>query len=167
MPEQRVARIVSGGQSGADRAGIDAAIRHGLPYGGWCPAGGWAEDYPESPGLLTEYPHLRETPSPDPKVRTAWNVRDSHATLIIRANCIDSAGADLTAEVADLLGRPRLVTAGELIDFDAWISTLGYGLTLNVAGPRESEQPGIYAATRTLLDRFLRRDVSLEGLGAG
>jgi hypothetical protein len=47
--------------------------------------------------------------------------------------------------------------AGDLGDFDAWISTLGYGLTLNVAGPRESEQPGVYAATSTLLDRILRR----------
>jgi hypothetical protein len=155
LPKARVVRIVSGGQSGADRAGIDFAISHGLLYGGWCPAGGWAEDYPESPGLLAVYPRLREAPSSDLKVRTSLNVRDSHATLIIRANGTSSPGTDLTSEVADLLGRPCLFTAGDFEGFDEWISTLGYELTLNVAGPRESEQRGVYAMTHELLDRFL------------
>ena len=56
-------RLISGGQSGVDRAALDVAIARGMPYGGWCPKGGWAEDFPEPPGLLAEYPHLAETPS--------------------------------------------------------------------------------------------------------
>ena len=52
----QVTRIVSGGQTGADRAALDIAIELGIAYGGWCPAGGWAEDFPEPPGLLAFYP---------------------------------------------------------------------------------------------------------------
>ncbi|WP_425283373.1 YpsA SLOG family protein [Methyloceanibacter marginalis] len=48
--------IVSGGQTGVDRAALDAAIAAGLPYRGWCPKGGWAEDYPHPPGVRTRYP---------------------------------------------------------------------------------------------------------------
>ena len=58
--------ILSGGQSGVDRAALDAAIERGLGYRGWCPKGGWAEDLQEPPGLLAQYPHLRETPQADP-----------------------------------------------------------------------------------------------------
>ena len=73
--------IVSGGQTGVDRAALDAAIARGIAYGGWCPQGGWAEDCPEPPGVLARYPLLRETPSADPAQRTEWNVRDSDASL--------------------------------------------------------------------------------------
>src|SRR5215510_5032972 len=73
----RLTRIVSGGQSGADRAALDFAIARGLEYGGWCPKGGWAEGFPDPPGLIARYPNLRETPERDPKQRTEWNVRDS------------------------------------------------------------------------------------------
>ena len=62
---QRLGSLVSGGQSGADRAALDWAIRHDVPYGGWCPLGGLAEDLPEPPGLLTDYPRLRETSRAD------------------------------------------------------------------------------------------------------
>lgn len=146
---------MSGGQSGADRAGLDVAISRGLLYGGWCPAGGWAEDYPESPGLLADYPKLWEAPSPEPRVRTALNVRDSHATLIIRRGGIPSPGTDLTARVAAELGRPFLILDGDVAQLDGWIAEVGFGLTLNVAGPRESEQPGVYAVTQVMLHRFL------------
>ncbi|AWB91903.1 putative molybdenum carrier protein [Aeromicrobium chenweiae] len=154
----RLARIVSGGQSGADRAGLDAAIAVGLEHGGWCPAGGWAEDRPEPPGLLRDYPGLREAPSARPAVRTGLNVRDSHATLIVRAEPVASPGTDLTAEVAERLGRPCLVTPGDARRVTSWLACLGFGLTLNVAGPRESEQPGIYALTRALLHDVLADD---------
>ena len=70
--------IVSGGQTGVDRAALDAALALGMRCGGWCPAGRWAEDGPIDP----RYP-LRETPSGDPAQRTEWNVRDSDATLIL------------------------------------------------------------------------------------
>ena len=65
-------KIVCGGQSGVDRAALDAAIAAGVPHGGWCPAGGWAEDFPDPPGLRAAYPALRPTPSADPAERTDW-----------------------------------------------------------------------------------------------
>ena len=69
-------KIISGGQTGIDRA-LDAAIEMGVDYGGWCPRGGWAEDFPKSPGLLARYPLLRETPSAEPIQRTEWTARPS------------------------------------------------------------------------------------------
>ncbi|MCK0112162.1 putative molybdenum carrier protein [Ornithinimicrobium sp. F0845] len=151
MTPVSVARIVSGGQTGADRAGLDAAIEAGWEYAGWCPAGGWAEDFLEPPGLLVPYPGLREAPSADPAVRTRLNVRDSHATLVIRATQLVSPGTDLTVQVARRLDRPCLVTEGSADEVRRWLAGLGHELTLNVAGPRESEQPGVYSVVRALL----------------
>ena len=76
-------RIRSGGQTGVDRAAFDAAVAAGLPYEGWCPKGGLAENFFEEPGLLAKYPCLKETPSADPKQRTEWNVRDSALTVVL------------------------------------------------------------------------------------
>ena len=158
MSPTRVARLVSGGQTGADRAALDVAIERGLPHGGWCPRGGRAEDLTTPPGLLLVYPRLTEAPSDDPAVRTRWNVRDSDATLVVRRAGVRSPGTDLTVAVAVELDRPHLVTtgevgkAGEVVD---WLLGLGGLLTLNVAGPRESEQPGAYDDTRRLLAEVL------------
>ena len=157
MAEPIVAAIVSGGQTGADRAALDAAIAAGLEYGGWCPFGGWAEDFPRPPGLLAAYPQLHEASSPDPAVRTRLNVRDSDATLVVRRPSVTSPGTDLTVALARDLGRPVLVTAGDVDEAMAWLAGLGAGLTLNVAGPRESHDPGIYVRTRRLIDEVLRR----------
>lgn len=148
----RITRVVSGGQTGADRAALDAAITLGLPYGGWCPAGGWAEDLPTPPGLLARYPALREARAGPRSTRTRWNVRDSDATLVLAlAATTPSPGTRLTVEVAGELGRPLLVA--DVTDVEtvrAWLGQLGAGV-LNVAGPRESEEPGLYAAAyRTL-----------------
>jgi hypothetical protein len=64
-PLRRVARLVSGGQSGVDRAALDAALAAGLPHGGWCPAGGWVEDLPTPPGpRASEQPAGTAAPSP-------------------------------------------------------------------------------------------------------
>lgn len=71
-------KIVSGGQTGVDRAALDVAMALGLEIGGWCPAGRWAEDGP----IDARYP-LNETPSADPAQRTEWNVCDSDGTLIL------------------------------------------------------------------------------------
>ena len=57
-------KLLSGGQSGVDRAVLDVALARGIAYGGWCPRGGWAEDFPEPPGLLARYPKLRRRRSP-------------------------------------------------------------------------------------------------------
>lgn len=166
-----VARWVSGGQSGVDRAVLDAVIAAGAPYGGWCPAGGWAEDFPEPPGLLARYPGLRPTPQADPAQRTAWNVRDSDAVLIVLpAGAAASAGTDLTEAEAARLGRPvRRVTVwpgqpyGEAAaDLRAWLVGISAAarrpIVLDVAGPRESEWQGGYDATRELLHAVLDGD---------
>lgn len=157
MSEPLIATVVSGGQTGVDRAALDAAIAAGIEYGGWCPLGGWAEDLPTPPGLLVLYPRLQEAPSPDPAERTRLNVRDSDATLVVRRPSVTSLGTDLTVAVARELGRPMLVTTGDVEDVMAWLAGLGTRLTLNVAGPRESHDPGIYEVTRRLMDQVLRR----------
>lgn len=157
-----LARIVSGGQSGADRAALDVAIVLGVAYGGWCPAGGWAEDFPEPPGLLAVYPGLHEAPSAEPALRTRLNVRDSDATLVVRG-AERSAGTTLTEEAARQLGRPLLVTSGDVAEIRTWVRGLGPKAVLNVAGPRESEASGTYASTRALLEQALA-PVSAPGL---
>lgn len=160
MTVRTILRICSGGQTGADRAALDAALEFGLEIGGWCPAGGWAEDFPDPPGLLARYPQLRPTPSADPAQRTAWNVRDAHATLVVQPPPdTASAGTELTVAAAHVLGRPLL--RADRTSPDAILGVLdGYGreLTLNVAGPRESETPGTYRATLALLRAVLGRD---------
>jgi hypothetical protein len=84
--------LISGGQSGVDRAVLDVAIARGIDYDGWCPHGGWAEDFPAPPGLLARYPKLKETPLADPAQRTEWNVRDADACLIM----VDAGGIDVS-----------------------------------------------------------------------
>ena len=156
-----VRRLVSGGQTGADRAALDVAIRLGIQYGGWCPRGGRAEDLPDPPGLLRTYAELVETPSTNASVRTEWNVRDSDATLLLtdRPESL-SGGTALTRNLAARLGRPCHVTStGEVEAVRAWLrelrEQLAQGLVLNVAGPRESKEPGLYAAATGLLEQVL------------
>jgi hypothetical protein len=151
-----IARIVSGGQTGVDRAALESGRRAGIPVGGWCPAGGAADDGTEPPGVRLAFPELRETPSSEPTQRTEWNVRDSDATLVLVRPGADSPGTALTIAVAEKLGRPHLV--GNVADPDevrVWIERLPDGIVLNVAGPREREAPGIQAQAGRLLDAVL------------
>lgn len=154
-----VARVVSGGQTGVDRAALDVALRLGMECAGWCPRGGWAEDFPVPPGLLVVYPTLREAPSADPAERTRLNVRDSDATLVVRGLGVVSAGTDLTVATAREQGRPCLVSSGEAGAVVAWLAELTpqepSGLVLNVAGPRASEWPGGYEVACSLLTSVL------------
>jgi hypothetical protein len=147
-----VARVVSGGQTGVDRAALDAARAAGIACGGWCPAGRAAEDGP----IPAAYP-LRETPSADPAQRTAWNVRDSDVTLVLAAG--QSPGTERTVAAAGAMGRPVLVVdlfgADAEAEARAWLAAVRPRV-LNVAGPRESEAPGAYVATRALLEGVLR-----------
>lgn len=151
----QISQIISGGQTGADRAALDVAIELGIDYGGRCPAGGWAEDFPEPPGLLAFYPRLTPTAEREPGVRTRLNVRDSDATLVVWDGQTPSPGTQLTIETARDLGRPLLVTPGDTEDTLAWLATLGGAVVLNVAGPRESNCPGTYARTARLLGEAL------------
>lgn len=155
---KRIARIRSGGQTGADRGALDAARKLGVPICGWCPSGGLAEDFPEPPGLLASYPELTESASGGYAERTTWNVRDSHATLIIApAGLKPSSGTELTARRARQMGRPYLVISSlsQMPDVIRWLDGLGSELTLNVAGPRESETPGTYALAREAVRQLL------------
>jgi hypothetical protein len=103
--------IVSGGQSGVDRAALEVAVEKGIDYGGWYPKGGWAEDMIQPPGVMTAFPSLRETPSADPAQRTEWNVRDSDITLILvwHGGLRASEGTGLTAAFAQKHAKPLLV----------------------------------------------------------
>ncbi len=149
-----IERIVSGGQTGVDRAALDAALALGLPCGGWCPRGRRAED-----GLLDERYPLRETPSADYTQRTEWNVRDSDGTLVLTRGRA-SGGTALTLALARRLGRPCLA-----LDLGAdpapetlreWVEAQGIAV-LNVAGPRESQHPGIQSDARAFLESALPR----------
>ncbi|HEY9227516.1 MAG TPA: putative molybdenum carrier protein [Gemmatimonadaceae bacterium] len=147
--------IRSGGQTGVDRAALTAAIALGIPYCGWCPLGGWAEDRRTPPGLLADFPDLVETPSSDPRQRTAWNVRDADATLIVSLGATESPGTTFTEVCSQLVFlRPTCVVdledASPLRAGIAWLRDVRGGVTspafvLNVAGPRESECIGIEA----------------------
>jgi hypothetical protein len=141
-------KVVSGGQTGVDRAALDAALAAGVEVGGWCPAGRWAEDGP----VPARYP-LRETPSRDPAERTEWNVRDSDGTLILTTGPLHG-GTELTIRAAQQHEKPLLVVElarGEGPDYVAeWITGRGIRV-LNVAGPRESEVRGIHERALALL----------------
>src|SRR5262245_11441387 len=151
-------KIISGGQTGVDRAALDTAIALGLPYGGWCPRGGWAEDLRAPPGVLARYPLLTATTSRDPATRTRWNVRDSDRTLILHdaQGLAGSRGTALTLRLAEQYGRPHLlvdVDQGDAADrIEAWLAELAIDVALNVAGPRESGAPGIYQKARSALE---------------
>jgi Circularly permutated YpsA SLOG family len=153
--------ILSGGQTGVDRAALDVAIEKGLAYGGWCPKSGWAEDLPETPGLLARYPHLRETPQAEPAERTRRNVRDSDRLLVVTdsSGIAVSKGTELARDHALELGRPCLVIAlgaGDALEQARAFLDGGEGdIAICIAGPRESEAPGIYAKARAFLRQIL------------
>ena len=144
-------KLISGGQTGADRAALDVAMELGLDHGGWVPKGRAAEDGP-LPGRY----RVRETPSEDRAERTERNVADSDATLLISHGPL-TGGSELTRRFAAALGKPVLhVELGKLGAAEAaeriarWLGALGCR-TLNVAGPRASEEAGIHAAAGAVL----------------
>ena len=147
-----VIRIVTGGQTGADRAAMDAALDAGVSIGGWVPAGRLAED-----GIIpARYASLVEAPSADPAIRTSLNVRDSNATLIVSRGAL-SGGSYFTLAEASRLGRPLLhIDLAQRPVSDAataireWLRALD-DCVLNVAGPRASEDPEIGRLVYTLV----------------
>jgi hypothetical protein len=145
-------KIVSGGQTGVDRGALDAAIALDIPHGGWCPNGRKAED-----GRIPDRYQLRETDSPEYFVRTQQNVLDSDATLILTRGRI-SGGTELTLRLAERHRRPRLVvdldSSPDPAEVRRWLEEHRVE-TLNVAGPRESQNPGISDMAREFLVRLL------------
>lgn len=148
MPEM----IISGGQTGVDRAALDAALELGIPCGGWCPRGRLAED-----GRIPMCYPLRETPNPDYRTRTEWNVRDADATLVLAWGPA-SGGTQLTINLAQWLDKPLLVidlAAGPGPEAArAWLADGGFAV-VNVAGPRESSSPGIHRLAHAFLRAIL------------
>lgn len=147
-----IARIVSGGQTGADRAALDVAAELGIPAGGWVPRGRAAKDG----RIPARYAGLRETDGDDPAERTRLNVRDSDATVAITHGAA-AGGTRLALEEAERRERPALH-----LDLDAddeaaaaerlleWLAATRPSV-LNVAGPRAGEDPGIHAAVVRVL----------------
>ena len=154
--------IISGGQTGADRAALDFAIEHGIAHGGWCPRGRLAEDGPIDPCY-----QLRETPSRRYAERTEWNVRDSDATVVFTMGSAVRGGTALTVSMAVRLGKPCLHlsstggegTSGQAREFLNFLSEHGVQ-TLNVAGPRASQEPEIADYVRSLLTDALHLEDS-------
>jgi hypothetical protein len=146
-------KIISGGQTGADRAGLDAAAALGLPTGGTAPGTYWTERGPD-PSLRA----LGLTAEGTPELRTEWNVRAADATVIF-ATLEHSPGSDLTKAMARKHGKPFIVidprepaAAATLADFLRRHTPP----VLNVAGHRESQAPGIYRQVFDVVTAALR-----------
>jgi predicted Rossmann fold nucleotide-binding protein DprA/Smf involved in DNA uptake len=151
----KLRKIISGGQTGADRAAWDAAIEAGIATGGFVPVGRQAEDGP-IPG---KYPHLIETGTSDTATRTRLNVIDSDATLLF-SHGPPTGGSRLTAELAAEHFKPLLHIDLSRAPSEGTVERVAYWLrstniyVLNVAGPRASEDPLIYDAVRELLNEL-------------
>ena len=146
-------KILSGGQSGVDRAALDVALELGIPCGGWCPNGRLAED-----GVIASKYPLEQTPLVQYQQRTEWNARDSDGTLILTIGKPEG-GTLLTIDFARKHKRPCLVVdlalPVDVATVKDWI--LGHQIeNLNVAGPRASKQPDVYDRAVVFLREVLK-----------
>ncbi|MGH9752238.1 MAG: putative molybdenum carrier protein [Blastocatellia bacterium] len=146
-----LSKIISGGQTGADRAALDWAIKRGMPHGGWCPKGRKAED-----GTIDRHYNLVETPSENYSQRTEWNVRDSDGTAVFSIRRELRGGSLLTVELAEQYNKPVIHLRQEdeqtnhAQELRSFIEKFGISV-LNIAGPRASEEPGIYQFVSSVL----------------
>ena len=154
---KKICRIRTGGQSGVDRAAMDFAREHGIPLCGWCPKDGWAEDYPDPPGLLADYPELTETPSEDTMQRTKWNMRDCDAILNIVPIGAYSPGTSAGIEEGRILGKPMYTATGpeDVPEIIRWINSLPDGTELCVGWPRASECADAYDVAKGILEKII------------
>jgi hypothetical protein len=152
-------KIVSGGQTGVDRAALDVAIELGIECGGWCPLGRRSED-----GVIPDQYPLQEAPTANYADRTALNVRDSDGTLILAKTPL-RGGTALTQKMADRYRRPSLLIDPRDVKATAivleWLKTHGIKV-LNIAGPRENGRQDIGRSAA----QFLRRLLGRKGLFA-
>ena len=153
-------KIISGGQTGVDRAALKWAVANGVAHGGWCPKGRKAED-----GIIPRRFRLKETGSANYLVRTRRNVRDSHGTVIFSNHVRLSGGTRKTALFAKGMGRPllRVTCAMDMNEAAARLAEFvkeNRIRVLNVAGPRESEEAGVAPFVRQVLTRVFRRHPS-------
>lgn len=147
-----IKKIISGGQTGADRAALDFAISNDIPHGGWAPKGRRAED-----GTIPDHYNLREAPVPDYSRRTELNVMDADGTLILSHGEL-TGGSALTAQLAKKHGKPclhvdlsRRTEFQATVDITHWLREHRVDV-LNVAGPRAGNDPKIYDATVNVLE---------------
>lgn len=149
--------IVSGGQTGADRAALDWAIQHGIPHAGWCPRGRKADD--DLP-IDNRY-QLKETPSDDYAQRTEWNVRDSDGTVIFTIASDLTGGSALTRSFTQQYHKPYVHIHSSLPHPGSVLQAFlrqHHIHILNVAGPRASTEPEIGVLITKVLD-----EARLEG----
>jgi hypothetical protein len=153
-----VSKIISGGQTGADRAALDAARAAGVAIGGWVPHGRWAEDG----RVPDEFHEMRETRGDDPAERTVCNVMAADGTLLVSHGPLQG-GSALTQATAQRSGKPcswidldAEPAASALARIQAWLAEHRIQV-LNVAGPRASEDPTIYEAAFALVSALLAR----------
>ena len=142
MKRPAIKKLISGGQTGADRAALDFAIANNIPHGGWCPAGRTAED-----GRIDWRYRLKETPSPMYVQRTEWYVRDSDGTVVFSLNHQLFGGSRLTCEFAARLKKPCLHLSQAADGANAAKKLLAFIEEnkidiLNVAGPRRLRVSG-------------------------
>lgn len=151
-----VKKIISGGQTGADQAGLDVARELGIPHGGFCPKDRLCEN-----GRIPDYYTLKETSTVDYVARTKLNIAHSDGTVIFQLGPLLGRGSRRTVKeclASDApyfrvnLKSPNIVT--EKDNFKAWIEDYAVEV-LNVAGSRESKSPGIYEATCDFLRETL------------
>ncbi len=157
---KKIVKIVSGGQTGADRAGLDAAIECGMPHGGWCPKGRFAED-----GVIPDKYVLKETSSSIYTERTQKNVADSDMTAVFTFGEPEGGSAS-TIIFAKRYRKPfrhfDLNRKSDEIcrEFVKWIEDSGKdGIVLNIAGSRESSFPGIYRKAKKIIHKTLTADI--------
>jgi Circularly permutated YpsA SLOG family len=149
MNRYGIKKIISGGQTGADRGGLDAAIELGIPHGGWCPKGRKAED-----GVIPAKYRLKEHVSPEYPPRTALNIYDADATLIFKRGEM-GRGSRLTFSLAQSQKRSCLIvdiveSLADQEDLWVWLGSERPKI-LNVAGTRESHAPGMQESVRRIL----------------
>jgi hypothetical protein len=153
----RLNRIISGGQTGADQAGLKATARLGIPTGGVMPKDFLTEDGPR-PDLATRY-GLAEAESPAYAARTERNVLLADGTVVFAAD--NSPGSRLTVGLCQQHGKPCLEIPCDLTVFEAamrlreWLGANAIR-TLNVAGGRESQTPGVGAFVAAVIEEALR-----------
>ena len=147
--------IISGGQTGADRAALDWCLHHNVRHRGWCPKGRWAED-----GAIDARYALSQTPLSNPAQRTEWNVRDSDGTVVFSIGKTLSGGSRLTVKFARQYRRPLLHlhsdSANPARRLKAFIRQHQIHV-LNVAGPRASQEPAIGKFVSSVLDECIRK----------
>ena len=151
MTQLLIETIISGGQTGVDRAALDVAIKLGISHGGWCPKGRKAED-----GSISLKYKLQETLSSEYSERTELNIRDSDGTLVILTNT-PIGGTRFTIDKLVALNKPYISIDPKLIKLDEiilWIKDNNIH-KLNVAGPRVSQCHNIYCLAYNVLERLL------------